>query len=162
MVSLSQRLSRSGDKRLFARARWTRTVVSLVAFSVVITSRALAQVKKSSALCHTHFLSFWRSTLQRHHFGPRVKPRSLKVARLLSRDPHEGDEDADQWHKARGPMMLSPMLLNSLCILSCSALRTYSGGGGDWFRHGRMGRSEQDVTRWTGTTYRMNSECEVN
>ena len=29
----------------------------LVALSVVMTSRALAQVKKSSALCHTHVLS---------------------------------------------------------------------------------------------------------
>ena len=44
---------RCADKRQFARA----LLFSFVALSVVMTSRALAQVKKSSTLCHIQFLS---------------------------------------------------------------------------------------------------------
>ena len=45
---------RCADKRQFARALLFPFVVAL---SVVMTSRALAQVKKSSTLCHIQFLS---------------------------------------------------------------------------------------------------------
>ena len=55
---------RCADKRLFARARWDARFCFpfLVALSVVMTSRALAQVKKVVRIvlhAHaTHFLSF--------------------------------------------------------------------------------------------------------
>ena len=85
---------RCADKRLFARALWTRTVVSFLCRSQRCHDISrMAQVKKSSALCHTHFLS---------HTAKKNDSRGAKYGRFQEQYDHFKANESTRHSKKKG------------------------------------------------------------